>query len=134
MADARGMGGNNAVNSDLADLHGARFVYTSEVDKDQRLSLGRVKYLTGITEIRMRRLRENWITFPPTHKLFMDCNDRPAISSPTDAVWNRLVCVPFDVVIPTKTLTLICCKSSTPNSPASWPGLWMARSTTTVTV
>jgi putative DNA primase/helicase len=100
MADPRGMGGSNAVNSDLADLQGARFVFTSEVDKGQRLSLGRVKYLTGLTHIRTRRLRENWIDFPPTHKLFMDCNDRPVISSPTDAVWNRLVCVPFDVVIP----------------------------------
>jgi putative DNA primase/helicase len=30
----------------------------------------------------------------------MDCNDRPVISSPTDAIWNRVVCVPFDVVIP----------------------------------
>jgi putative DNA primase/helicase len=100
MADPRGLGGNNAVNADLADLQGARFVFTSEVDKGQRLSLGRVKYLTGLTAIRTRRLRENWITFPPTHKIFMDCNERPVISSPTDAVWNRLVCVPFDVVIP----------------------------------
>jgi putative DNA primase/helicase len=45
-------------------------------------------------------MRENWISFPATHKIFMDCNDRPVISSPTDAVWNRVVCVPFDVVIP----------------------------------
>jgi putative DNA primase/helicase len=100
MADPRGLGGNNAVNADLADLQGARFVFTSEVGKGQRLSLGRVKYLTGITAIRTRRLRENWINFSPTHKIFMDCNDRPVISSPTDAVWNRVLCVPFDVVIP----------------------------------
>jgi len=100
MADPRGIGGNNAVSSDLADLQGARFVFTSEVDKGQRLSLGRVKYLTGLTPIRTRRMRENWITFPPTHKVFMDCNDRPVISSPNDAVWNRVLCVPFDVVIP----------------------------------
>jgi putative DNA primase/helicase len=100
MMDPRGTGSNNAVNADLADLQGARFVFTSEVDKAQRLSLGRVKYLTGLTAIKTRRLRENWITFPPTHKIFMDCNDRPVISSPNDAVWNRLICVPFDVVIP----------------------------------
>ena len=45
-------------------------------------------------------MRENWITFPQTHKIIMDCNDRPVITNPNDAVWNRLVCVPFDVVIP----------------------------------
>jgi putative DNA primase/helicase len=100
MMDPRGLGGNNAVNADLADLQGARFVFTSEVEKGQRLSLGRVKYLTGLTSVRTRRLRENWITFPPTHKICMDCNDRPVISSPTDPVWNRVVCIPFDVVIP----------------------------------
>ena len=100
MMDPRGAGSNNAVNADLADLHGARFAFTSEVERAQRLSLGRVKYLTGLTDIRTRRMRENWITFPPTHKVIMDCNDRPVISNPQDAVWNRLVCVPFDVVIP----------------------------------
>jgi putative DNA primase/helicase len=100
MVDPRGAGSNNAVNADLADLLGARFAFTSEVDRAQRLSLGRVKYLTGLTEVRSRRMRENWITFPPTHKIIMDCNDRPVISNPLDAVWNRLVCVPFEVVIP----------------------------------
>jgi putative DNA primase/helicase len=100
MVDPKGVGNSNAVNADLADLQGARFVFTSEVDKGQRLSLGRVKYLTGLTSVRTRRLRENWITFPATHKIFMDCNDRPVISSPTDPVWNRVVCIPFDVVIP----------------------------------
>lgn len=67
---------------------------------DSCSSKGRVKYLTGLSAGRTRRLRENWITFAPTHKIFMDCNDRPVISSPTDAIWHRVVCIPFDVVIP----------------------------------
>ena len=100
MADPRGAGNNNAANADLADLLGARFAFTSEVDAGQYLSLGRVKYITGQSPIKTRRMRENWITFPPTHKIIMDCNDRPLITKPNDAVWNRLICVPFDVVIP----------------------------------
>lgn len=36
---------NNAVNTDLADLQGCRFVSSSEVEQGQRLSLSRVKYL-----------------------------------------------------------------------------------------
>jgi len=100
MMDPRGAGTNNATNSDLSDLQGARFAFTSEVDSAQRLSLGRVKYLTGMSDLRTRRMRENWITFPSTHKIIMDCNERPVVSNPSDAVWNRLVSVPFDVVIP----------------------------------
>ena len=99
MADPKGMGASNAVNADLSDLQGARYVFTSEVEKSQRLSLGRVKYLTGLSTIKTR-MGPNWVSFQPTHKIFMDCNDRPVISSPTDAVWNRVFSVPFDVVIP----------------------------------
>jgi hypothetical protein len=60
---------SNAVNTDLADLQGCRFVSSSEVEQGQRLSLSRVKYLTGLGQIKARRLRENMITFRPTYKL-----------------------------------------------------------------
>jgi P4 family phage/plasmid primase-like protien len=91
---------NNAVNTDLADLQGCRFVSSSEVEQGQRLSLSRVKYLTGLGQIKARRLRENMITFRPTYKLFLDCNHRPVITDPNDAIWNRVKCVPFKIQIP----------------------------------
>jgi putative DNA primase/helicase len=91
---------NNAVNTDLADLQGCRFVSSSEVEQGQRLSLSRVKYLTGLGQIKARRLRENMITFRPTHKLFLDCNHRPVITDPNDAIWNRVKCIPFKIQIP----------------------------------
>jgi putative DNA primase/helicase len=97
MVDPKGAGMSNAVNSDLSDLQGCRFVFSSEVERGQRLALSRVKYLTGLTSVKARRMRENWIEFTPTWKIFMDCNDRPVISSPTDAMWNRVKCVPFTV-------------------------------------
>jgi putative DNA primase/helicase len=91
---------NNAVNTDLADLQGCRFVSSSEVEQGQRLSLSRVKYLTGLGKIKARRLRENMITFRPTYKLFLDCNHRPVITDPNDAIWNRVKCIPFKIQIP----------------------------------
>jgi putative DNA primase/helicase len=95
MVDPKGGGTSNAVNSDLSDLQGKRFVFSSEVERGQRLALSRVKYLTGLTSVRARRMRENWIEFPQTWKTFLDCNHRPVISSPTDPVWNRVKCIPF---------------------------------------
>lgn len=91
---------SNAVNTDLADLQGCRFVSSSEVEQGQRLSLSRVKYLTGMGQIKARRLRENMITFQPTYKLFLDCNHKPVITDPNDAIWNRVKCIPFKVQIP----------------------------------
>jgi putative DNA primase/helicase len=99
MVDPKGAGTNNAVNSDLSDLRGCRFVFSSEVERGQHLALSRVKYLTGLTSIKARRMRENWTKFPQTGKFFMDCNHRPSISSPTDAIWNRVKCIPFTVTI-----------------------------------
>lgn len=91
---------SNAVNTDLADLQGCRFVSSSEVEQGQRLSLSRVKYLTGLGQIKARRLRENMITFQPKYKLFLDCNHKPVITDPNDAIWNRVKCIPFKVQIP----------------------------------
>jgi putative DNA primase/helicase len=91
---------NNAVNTDLADLQGCRFVSSSEVERGQKLSLSRVKYLTGLSQIKARRMRENMISFQPTHKIFLDCNHKPAITDPNDAIWNRVKCIPFQVAIP----------------------------------
>ena len=52
MASQKEAAGNNAINSDLADLRGKRFVSSSETEQGQRLSLGRIKYLTGLGEIK----------------------------------------------------------------------------------
>ena len=91
---------SNAVNTDLADLQGCRFVSSSEVEEGQRLCLSRVKYLTGLGQLKARRMREDMITFSPTHKLFLDCNHKPVITDAHDAVWNRVKCIPFLVEIP----------------------------------
>jgi putative DNA primase/helicase len=91
---------SNSINADLADLRGRRFVSSSEVEQGQRLSIARVKYITGLGQIRARYLHERFFNFKPTHKLFLDCNHRPVITDPNDAVWNRVKMVPFEVMIP----------------------------------
>ena len=91
---------SNSVNADVADLKGRRFVSASEVEQGQRLNLSRVKYLTGGGQIRGRFLGENFFNFRATHKVFIDSNHRPVVLNPNDAIWNRLILVPFDVTIP----------------------------------
>jgi P4 family phage/plasmid primase-like protien len=87
-----------ALRADLADLRAARFVITSEVEKEHRLSEGKLKYITaGMGDIKSCRKYENPIEFRATHKLFMDCNHRPEVRGTDDAIWSRLKPVPFDV-------------------------------------
>src|ERR1039457_4748836 len=54
---------SNASMADIADLRGARFVTTSETEEQQKLAEGRIKYLTGMGEIKTCRKYENFFTF-----------------------------------------------------------------------
>jgi putative DNA primase/helicase len=91
---------SNASLADLADLRGARFVTTSETEEGQRLAEGKLKYLTGMSEIKTCRKYENPVTFAPTHKIFMDANHRPVVRGSDAAIWTRLKLIPFTVSIP----------------------------------
>jgi len=95
------------MRADLADLRGCRFAVTSEVEKEQKLSVRTIKYLTaGMSEIKSCRKYENPIEFRATHHLFMDCNHRPRVPDEGDAIWKRLKAVPFNVRIEDKDLDL----------------------------
>lgn len=100
MAKHADAAGSNAINADLAGLQGCRFVTASEPEEGMRFSVSRVKYILGLSKIKARYLRENPFEFKPSHKLFVDCNHRPVITDPNDAIWNRVHLIPFTVEIP----------------------------------
>jgi putative DNA primase/helicase len=93
---------SNNTQADLADLRGARFVHTSECEASQRLSQSRLKSITqGMGSIKATHKYENPITFPETHKLWLDTNERPAITNVDDqATFNRLHPIPFPRAVP----------------------------------
>jgi putative DNA primase/helicase len=91
---------SNSTSADLADLQGARYVTTSEAEEGQRLAEGKIKYLTGMSEVKSCRKYENPITFKPTHKVFMDANQRPIVRGTDRAIWKRLKPIAFTVTIP----------------------------------
>jgi putative DNA primase/helicase len=92
----------NNTQADLCDLRGARFVHTSECEASQRLSQSRLKAITqGMGSIKATRKYENPITFPETHKLGLDTNERPGITNVDDqATFNRLHSIPFSKAVP----------------------------------
>ncbi len=86
--------------TELADLFGARFVTSSEIDDGKRLAEALVKQLTGGDTIKARFMRTDFFQWVPTHKLFLAANHRPIIRGTDHAIWRRIHLIPFEVTIP----------------------------------
>lgn len=88
------------VRNDIARLAGARFVVSVEVDEGQTLAEGVVKQLTGGDKISARFLHQEFFEFKPCGKLWLVCNDAPEARHTDDALWRRIIRVPFEHSIP----------------------------------
>lgn len=84
--------------TEIASLFGKRLVVASETEAGERLAESLVKSLTGGDPITARRMRENFWTFLPTHKLILGTNNKPKIRGRDHAIWRRILLVPFNEV------------------------------------
>ena len=84
----------------LTDLCGARMVICSEIGAGRALNEDLVKRLTGGEPIRARRMRQDFWEFEPTHHLWAGANAIPEVSAADEAMWRRLLLIPFTVCIP----------------------------------
>lgn len=88
------------IRNDIAALHGARFVCSIEVDDGKALAEGIVKTLTGGDTIRARYLYKESFEFLPQFKLWLVANHRPRVSDQDDAMWRRILVLPFAHSVP----------------------------------
>lgn len=86
--------------TERACLFGKRLVVDMESAEGARLNEPLVKQLTGSDRIEARRMREDFWSFIPTHKIVMGTNHRPEIKETKNAIWRRVKLVPFNVEIP----------------------------------
>lgn len=91
---------NNAVNSDIARLKGARLVTTVEPNEGLKLNEGLLKQLTGGDIITARKLYAEEFEFKAEFKLWMATNHKPIIRGTDLGIWRRVHMIPFTVVIP----------------------------------
>ncbi|MFF0479432.1 phage/plasmid primase, P4 family [Streptomyces sp. NPDC004284] len=82
--------------TDLAELHGRRVVVCSEVKPGDKFDEARVKLLTGGDRIKARRMRQDFFSFNPTHKLWLLGNHRPEVGTGGFAFWRRMRLIPFE--------------------------------------
>lgn len=88
------------VPEDIADLQGVRLVTCVEPEEGQRLAEARIKMMTGGDTLRVRHLYSRWFSFRPQFKIMLATNYRPQIRGQSNAIWRRLIVVPFEVEIP----------------------------------
>ena len=86
--------------NDIACLGGARAVISIEVDEGKRLAEGLVKMITGGDTLRARYLYKESFEFRPQFKLWLAANHAPKVKADDDAMWNRILRVPFERVVP----------------------------------
>ncbi len=86
--------------NDVARLAGARLVISIEVDEGKRLAEGLVKTLTGGDTVTARFMYRESFEFKPQMKLWLAANHAPKVSDDDEAMWRRILRVPFERVIP----------------------------------
>ncbi|WP_409239441.1 phage/plasmid primase, P4 family [Streptomyces sp. PA5.6] len=87
-------------STELTELHGRRIVVCSELKPNDKFNEARVKLLTGGDTITARRMRQNFFTFTPTHKLWLLGNHRPEVGTGGYAFWRRMRIIPFERSVP----------------------------------
>ena len=83
----------------VAALFGLRLAIASEVKQGRAFDEEAVKRMTGNDELSARRMREDWWSFWPTHKMIMALNDLPRVRDVTPSFWDRTSVIPFEVRI-----------------------------------
>ncbi|WP_132766454.1 phage/plasmid primase, P4 family, partial [Caldimonas thermodepolymerans] len=86
--------------TDMAGLHGARFVSSIETEQGRRWAESKVKSLTGGDKISARFMRQDFFEFSPQFKLFVAGNHKPAIRNIDEAMKRRLHLIPFTITVP----------------------------------
>lgn len=76
--------------TEIMDLMGARFAVLEETPEARRLDTNRAKKLAGTREITGRRIRQDPVTFPATHSLFINSNYKPLVDETDHGTWRRL--------------------------------------------
>ncbi|MFC1783819.1 phage/plasmid primase, P4 family [Planctomycetota bacterium] len=89
-----------SIRNDIARLSGTRLVASIELEDGKKLAEGLVKQLTGGDTITARFLRQEHFEFLPQFKLWLAANDEPRVNHNDDAIWRRLLEVPFKKQVP----------------------------------
>jgi putative DNA primase/helicase len=81
-----------------AALQGRRLAVCMETAQGRHLDAPTAKQLTGGDTITARYMRQDFFSFTPSHTILMITNHKPVVDGSDDALWRRIVVVPFEQV------------------------------------
>lgn len=93
-ANPKLLGATDSHDTIVYDLRGRRLSFIDEGPREGRLGQERLKQLTGGAEITANQMRQDAITFRPTHTLVLTANDEPVLTDP--AIRDRVRLIPCD--------------------------------------
>lgn len=100
-------------------LKGLRLAFIDEGPRGGQVATEALKALTGGTKLTGNRMRENPVTFVPTHTLVLTCNEPPSLTDP--AIRRRVKLIPCDSSYPEAIAEVMCALG--PDGPGSvWEG------------
>lgn len=82
---------DNSHASIVYALMGRRLAYVDEGPREGRWAQERLKQITGGAPLTGNRMRENPVTFNPTHTLVLTANDEPVLTDPAIRARVRLI-------------------------------------------
>jgi putative DNA primase/helicase len=91
---------HSGIPNDVARLRGVRAALMNETSQGSRFDEAKLKDLTGGDTLTARFLHQEFFNFPPTHRIVIRGNHKPAINGTDEGIWRRLRLVPFTVSIP----------------------------------
>jgi P4 family phage/plasmid primase-like protien len=86
---------SGAANPDIMSIKNKRFIYMQEPDDKEPLNTSRMKQFSGEDAVEARGLFADQERFKISGKLFMMCNNLPAIHSMDRGTWRRIRVIEF---------------------------------------
>ncbi len=86
--------------TEIADLAGARIVFSIEVEEGSKLALAIVKDFTGGDTKKGRFMRQDFFEFPQTFDIILIANNKPIMNAADEATWRRVRLIPWTYYLP----------------------------------
>jgi putative DNA primase/helicase len=82
---------------DIMLLKGLRVAFGSETKQQDKLDVSQIKWLTGGDTVIARGLQKDFVSFEPSHTLFLLTNHKPHAPAEDHAFWSRALLIPFEM-------------------------------------
>lgn len=88
--------GSAGADSKLMALRGVRLAAMGELPRGVRFDVEQLKALTGGDQIVAKLMRQDAVSFKPTHQLMASGNHTPGLDAAEQAAWARMLVIPWE--------------------------------------